>query len=222
MDPLLTYYYIAGFMHQFKLNDKISPEFSICVPGSTVIPGFDINQSSLNGLDEKSQFKPSDHFSFEIQRPGSALQRDKLFSFRAFSLEEMVTWSRLLIEIATRPLYTVLQPRYNILMTEPLPHSLAGNNTRSSSESASPSEKQQVQTKLQVQTQEQVTTPPPSPTEKIMADSTHLPVNDYDIRPPPLPVMEPIVPPQSPLDDNVDLDKSLALMPKLYTPQLNI
>lgn len=74
---------LAGFLHQFKLNDKISPEQSLYLPRSTV-----------------SQLKDDQSNAFEIQRSGSVLQRDKSYVFRAFSPEEIGIWCKLISDIA--------------------------------------------------------------------------------------------------------------------------
>jgi hypothetical protein len=135
----------------------------------------------------------------------------------------MVIWSRLLSDVATRPLDAILQPENTMLMTRPLPpfssHNSAGNSiSPASPELSVPSLKQQVQI------QDQATTPPLSPIEKIVTSSTtntgvSPPVNDNDLHPPALPVMARIIPPpQSPSD----LNESNTLKPKLYSPQLNI
>lgn len=68
--------YAAGFLHQFKLNDKMAPEYSIYLP-------------KCNLLQSKDTW-------FEIQRSGSVLQRDKSYVFRTSSSEEMATWCKLL------------------------------------------------------------------------------------------------------------------------------
>jgi hypothetical protein len=203
-------------MHQFKLNDKVSPEYSIYVPGSTIIPGVDISQLNLY---EQTQPKPSGHYSFEIQRPGSILQRDKSFVFRTFRIEDMVIWTKLLIDVAVRPLDAILHLKNTTLMTSPPLNSSAGSSLRTSPELMTPSLKQPLQA------QDQVTTPPPSPIEKIVANNAQasLSVNDNSLHPPPLPVIAPVIPPpQSPPADNAYLDIPNALKPKLYSPQLNI
>ncbi|GAA5801869.1 hypothetical protein HPULCUR_007325 [Helicostylum pulchrum] len=66
----------SGFLHQFKLNDKMAPEYSIYLP-------------KCNLLQSKDAW-------FEIQRSGSVLQRDKSYVFRTSSSEEMATWCKLL------------------------------------------------------------------------------------------------------------------------------
>ncbi|KAI8339319.1 hypothetical protein BD560DRAFT_412675 [Blakeslea trispora] len=86
----------SGFLYQFKLNDKISPESSIYIPKSSIVPCFDINRPQ-NELEQYNQ-----PYSFEIQRCGSVLHRDKSYVFRTSHLKDMITWCRLLNQVANR------------------------------------------------------------------------------------------------------------------------
>ncbi|KAG2211659.1 hypothetical protein INT47_008756 [Mucor saturninus] len=73
----------SGFLHQFKPNDKVSPEQSLYLPKAMV-----------------SQLKDGDNNTFEIQRSGSVLQRDKSYVFRAVNSEEMEIWCKLVSDVA--------------------------------------------------------------------------------------------------------------------------
>jgi hypothetical protein len=91
---------LAGFLHQFKMNEKVSPEFSIYVPKTIIIPSTDISHLALGDL--KDVPVPKEGFSFEIQRPGSVLQRDKSYVFRTFNIESFVAWTSLLSDVASQ------------------------------------------------------------------------------------------------------------------------
>ncbi|OBZ81447.1 Phosphatidylinositol 4,5-bisphosphate-binding protein SLM2 [Choanephora cucurbitarum] len=93
----------SGFLYQFKLNDKISPESSIYIPKSTIVPCFDINRP-ISELEQCNQ-----PYSFEIQRCGSVLHRDKSSVFRTSHLDDIVTWCRLLNQVANRSPDTIVR-----------------------------------------------------------------------------------------------------------------
>ncbi|KAI8889427.1 hypothetical protein K501DRAFT_282321 [Backusella circina FSU 941] len=136
----LTKYYIltqSGFLHQFKMNEKVSPEFSIYVPKTIIIPSTDISNLALGDLKEVPV--PKEGFTFEIQRPGSVLQRDKSYVFRTFNLESLIVWCSLLSDVASQNPH----PRA-------LQHSTSTLQTILSATS-------------QIDVQSQQATPPPSP-----------------------------------------------------------
>ncbi|KAI9278601.1 hypothetical protein BDA99DRAFT_492589 [Phascolomyces articulosus] len=96
----------CGFLHQFHENDKVNPELSIFIPKATIVPSIDIshlaNTSGISRSGGGGGGGNSD-YTFEIRRGGSgALQRDKIYVLRANSREELITWCRLLVDIATR------------------------------------------------------------------------------------------------------------------------
>ncbi|KAI8638948.1 hypothetical protein BD408DRAFT_280501 [Parasitella parasitica] len=100
----------SGFLHQFKLKDKVSPEFSIYIPKATIIPDTDISRLSPTTFQSSEEpDKQGSHYSFEIQRSGSVLQRDKSYMFRTVSLLDMAKWCKLLGDVATRPIGSVAQ-----------------------------------------------------------------------------------------------------------------
>lgn len=100
----------AGFLHQFKLSDKVSPEHTIYIPNATVVPCIDITNLNQKKLDVQKKTS-RDYYTFEIQRTGSVLQRDKSYSFRLSSLEEMIVWCKFLQNVATRPYDTLLHEK---------------------------------------------------------------------------------------------------------------
>lgn len=107
-----------------------------------------LNLSTLQAEPDKSS-----NYSFEIQRSGSVLQRDKSYVFRTFSLAEMVVWCKLLSDIATRTTDSVLQPRQQQYIP---PTAISGQNSARSSMLIS-----------EVSPQHQETTPPPSPIQQL-------------------------------------------------------
>lgn len=132
----------------------MSPEFSIYIPNVTIIPSIDISHLNLTTL--QAEPDKSSNYSFEIQRSGSVLQRDKSYVFRTSSLAEMVVWCKLLSDVATRPLDSVLQPRQ-------APHYIRPPTAMSDHSSARSS----VLISQQTSPQHQETTPPPSPIQQL-------------------------------------------------------
>ncbi|KAG0164301.1 hypothetical protein DFQ28_010540 [Apophysomyces sp. BC1034] len=97
----------SGYLHQFRMNDKVSPERSIYIPNTTIVPSIDISHLASHGVDD------GDHlaYTFEIHRPATAvLKRDKTYIFRAQSRDDLLTWCRLLVEVASRPATHLTQP----------------------------------------------------------------------------------------------------------------
>jgi hypothetical protein len=118
------------------LNDKVSPEFTIYIPNVTIVPCIDITNLNQKKLEAQ---KKQDYYTFEIQRIGSVLQRDKSFSFRLSTLEEMVVWCKFLQNVATRPYDTLLQEKRSSLHldtayqeTTPPPSPIKPQNNRHS------------------------------------------------------------------------------------------
>ncbi|KAI8377443.1 uncharacterized protein BYT42DRAFT_344653 [Radiomyces spectabilis] len=119
-------YYVlsqCGYLHQFRLDDKVSPEHSIYIPQSTIVPSVDISHLA-NQIMETTSDNTKQEFTFEIIRPGNArLQRDKAYEFRVSSRKELLDWCRLLCEIATRPpgaISQTLLPQSSLLLTSTL------------------------------------------------------------------------------------------------------
>lgn len=90
-------------MHQFTLDDKVSPEKTIYIPSCTIVPSIDIQHLSSMSQKELLESTTLDTSNtFEICRPASnVLQRDKVSVFRTSNREELITWCRLLIHIAS-------------------------------------------------------------------------------------------------------------------------
>lgn len=108
--------------------------------------------SHLNLTTLQSEPDKSSNYSFEIQRSGSVLQRDKSYVFRTFSLAEMVVWCRLLSDIATGTIDSVLRPRQQYIP----PAAISCQSSARSSMLIS-----------EVSPQHQETTPPPSPIQQL-------------------------------------------------------
>lgn len=93
----------GGYLHQFSLDDKVSPEKTIYIPSCTIVPSIDIQHlSSMTQKDLLESTTLDTSNTFEICRPASnVLQRDKVSVFRTSNREELITWCRLLIHIAS-------------------------------------------------------------------------------------------------------------------------
>ncbi|GAA5803982.1 hypothetical protein HPULCUR_009467 [Helicostylum pulchrum] len=96
-------YILSGYLHQFTMDDKVSPEKTLYIPSTTIIPSIDI--SYISNLDQKSVLENTSldqSNTFEICKPASnVLQRDKVALFRTSNREELVTWCRLLIHFSS-------------------------------------------------------------------------------------------------------------------------
>ncbi|KAI8080708.1 uncharacterized protein B0P05DRAFT_636930 [Gilbertella persicaria] len=92
----------GGYLHQFSLDNKVMPEKTFYIPTCTVIPSIDINsfQGKKSVFAEYGLHDTSN--TFEICRPANnVLQRDKISVFRTSTREELITWCRMLIHIAS-------------------------------------------------------------------------------------------------------------------------
>lgn len=88
----------GGYLHQFSLDDKVSPEKTIYIPNTTIIPSIDLNH--LNTV--MTEYAGDTSNTFEICKPATnVLQRDKVSVFRTSTREELVTWCRMLVYIAS-------------------------------------------------------------------------------------------------------------------------
>ena len=77
------------------MNDKVSPERSIYIPETTIIPSIDISHFAEN---EKTEGP----YTFEIHKRGTqVLQRDRTFYFRTNSREELLQWCRVLCDVSS-------------------------------------------------------------------------------------------------------------------------
>ena len=90
---------VGGYLHEFTMDDKVSPERSIYMPDSTVVPSIDISHLAND--------TPSDNkdgpYTFEIHKRGTqVLQRDRVYVFRTNSREELLSWCRALVDASTR------------------------------------------------------------------------------------------------------------------------
>lgn len=226
--------FLAGFLHQFKLNDKVSPEFSIYLPKSAIVPGMDVSSIDLseNGQQilhqqqeqqqqkRKAQREKDGGYTFEIQRSGSSvLQRDKSYVFRVSSLEELVIWCKLLTEVATRPPESI--PKRSLTSSDPPPtqvqqvstNTITPTSIKINSLSLSESIKEQQQ-----QQQEEEHTPPPSPIgeERENRESLLSIAGENNGK-----SSEPLLAEANNVDataiNSLDIEK-----PKHYSPQLNI
>lgn len=92
---------LGGYLHQFSMDDKVSPEKTIYIPNTTIVPSIDIHQLSKETV--FSEYGSHDTSNtFEICRPASnVLQRDKISLFRTSTREDLITWCRLLLHIAS-------------------------------------------------------------------------------------------------------------------------
>ncbi|KAI8140044.1 hypothetical protein BJV82DRAFT_624908 [Fennellomyces sp. T-0311] len=85
----------CGYLHQFTMDDKVSPERSIYIPETTIVPGIDISHFAD---DDKTEGP----FTFEIHKRGTqVLQRDRTFYFRTNTREELLSWCRMLCDVSS-------------------------------------------------------------------------------------------------------------------------
>ncbi|KAL9553413.1 hypothetical protein MBANPS3_003298 [Mucor bainieri] len=217
----------SGFLHQFKLNDKVSPEFSIYIPNATIIPSMDISHLNLTTL--QAEPEKSSSYAFEIQRSGSVLQRDKSYVFRTSSLAEMVVWCKLLSDVATRPLDAVLQPRPPLQYTSRSSTAMSGHSSARSSVLISPHQPMMMPPPAN---QHQETTPPPSPVQQL-SESLQSKINRMGAVADDIPQFAMQQPTVSPTTSTDELYYTPTLMAadypimmegrhKQYAPQLNI
>jgi hypothetical protein len=132
---------IAGFLHQFKLTDKVSPEYTIYVPKSTIVRNIPQDKDSV--VSDKQEY-----YSFEIHV--KATLRDKVYVFRTFDYNEMLIWCQLFETVASnkRPFSNPM--RQDVSLSEL--HSTSNHSSLRLDSSIS-----------ERQTLEQESTPPPSP-----------------------------------------------------------
>ncbi|KAG2226531.1 hypothetical protein INT45_014275 [Circinella minor] len=129
-------YYVlsqCGYLHQFTMNDKVSPERSIYIPETTIIPSIDISHFAEN---EKTEGP----YTFEIHKRGTqVLQRDRTFYFRTNSREELLQWCRVLCDVSSAAQGTKM-------ISAPIPiKSLDSTSTSSTSSTTTTTEDQQQQ-----------------------------------------------------------------------------
>ncbi|KAI8640288.1 hypothetical protein BD408DRAFT_484242 [Parasitella parasitica] len=88
----------GGYLHQFSLDEKVSPEKTIYIPGTTIVPSIAFNQLDAVLTDYTGDASNT----FEICRPATnVLQTDKVSVFRTSTRAELVAWCRLLVNIAS-------------------------------------------------------------------------------------------------------------------------
>lgn len=129
---------VGGYFYEFTMNDKVTPERSIYIPDTTIVPSIDISHLAAAAPENLAQ-----GYTFEIHKRGTQmLQRDKTYVYRAQSREELISWCRLLCEVAARgskggpPIKHILAPDQR---RPPMPRSMsssfsfiaADNNTSS-------------------------------------------------------------------------------------------
>lgn len=157
----------------------------------------------------------SNSYSFEIQRSGSVLQRDKSYVFRTFSLAEMVVWCKLLSDVATRPSDATFQPKPQYRPS-----------TAMSSHSSERSSMLITEIARQTSPQHQETTPPPSPIQQL-PESLQSKINRItsvasDI--PQYAIQQPIISPTTSTELYMPslIEDHVEGRHKQYVPQLNI
>lgn len=137
------------------MDDKVSPERSIYMPDSTVVPCIDISHLA-NDI-------PNDHkdgqYTFEIHKRGTqVLQRDRVYVFRTNSREELLSWCRALVDASTRttpPRVPIMPQHTNITPTNGMnsghshhisrPPSTHGSSSSSQTSSITQQQQQQQQ-----------------------------------------------------------------------------
>ncbi|KAI8879698.1 hypothetical protein K501DRAFT_256354, partial [Backusella circina FSU 941] len=92
----------GGYLHQFRLNDKVSPERTLYIPGSSVHPSVDIHAGQIESL---YGTPPADGYTFDMFKPGSGSRllqnRDKSTSFRTETRDDLVAWCRLITMVSS-------------------------------------------------------------------------------------------------------------------------
>ncbi|KAI9480899.1 MAG: hypothetical protein EXX96DRAFT_481792 [Benjaminiella poitrasii] len=105
------YYFLSqgGYLHQYNLDNKRMPEKTIYIPNTTIVPSIDLNEISSNDVilehavpSHLQQNTVDSHYTFEICRPATnVLQRDKISVFRTSTKADLITWCRMLVQIAS-------------------------------------------------------------------------------------------------------------------------
>lgn len=85
------------------MDDKVSPEKTLYIPNTTIVPSIDI--SHISSLDRDAVLENTlldKTNTFEICKPASnVLQRDKVSLFRTSNRQELITWCQLLIHFSS-------------------------------------------------------------------------------------------------------------------------
>ncbi|KAG0747952.1 hypothetical protein G6F57_007181 [Rhizopus arrhizus] len=94
----------AGYLHQFTMDNKVSPEKTIYIPSTTIIPYMDLSNQATDDLyqhyNEEEKLEKS--HTFEIcKRGANVLQREKVSTFRTSTREELVAWCTQMMHIST-------------------------------------------------------------------------------------------------------------------------
>ncbi|KAI9271402.1 hypothetical protein BY458DRAFT_509365 [Sporodiniella umbellata] len=112
-------YYVlsqGGYLHQFTLDNKVSPEKTIYIPSRTATFPFEArNPSSANSLymHYKEEELTESSNVFEIAKPGtSLLQKEKVSVFRASNKEDLCRWCHYLTKVSSGFDMTENQPEY--------------------------------------------------------------------------------------------------------------
>ncbi|CAO3672340.1 unnamed protein product [Rhizopus stolonifer] len=97
-------YYVlsqGGYLHQFTMDNKVSPEKTIYIPSATVLFSSDItNKNSC--IHDKEERKCENINIFEICKPGAnLLQKEKVSVFRTQTNEDLNLWCTYLTRIST-------------------------------------------------------------------------------------------------------------------------
>ncbi|KAI8096561.1 uncharacterized protein BX664DRAFT_355910 [Halteromyces radiatus] len=157
---VLTHY---GYLHQFKLDDKVKPESSIYISSATIQPTIndDDDDSLLNGMTEEmgnnndNNEKGSSGYIFEIQ------QKRKNYHFRTTTGAELVAWCRALTSVANGSSVEKLLERRKQKQAQLLWRKQQDNNSSITSASTSlhhqrQQQKEEQQQQLQQQQQQQL------------------------------------------------------------------
>lgn len=154
------------------MDDKVSPERSIYMPDSTVVPSIDISHLA-NDVPSDSKDGP---YTFEIHKRGTqVLQRDRVYVFRTNSREELLSWCRALVDASTRttpPRAAIMPQHTNITPVNGHPHQISRPpSTHGSSSSSS-------QTSSVAQQQSQQQHPNPASGSTVSVPNTVRPQSD--------------------------------------------
>lgn len=154
------------------MDDKVSPERSIYMPDSTVVPSIDISHLA-NGAPSDNKDGP---YTFEIHKRGTqVLQRDRVYVFRTNSREELLSWCRALVDASTRttpPRAAIMPQHTNITPVNGHPHQISRPpSTHGSSSSSS-------QTSSFAQQQSQQQHPNPASGSTVSVPNTVRPQSD--------------------------------------------
>ncbi|OBZ87199.1 Phosphatidylinositol 4,5-bisphosphate-binding protein SLM2 [Choanephora cucurbitarum] len=118
----------GGYLHQFSLDNRVTPEKTLYVPACRIGPLTDVKYHQT----ERATTNEDTSNTFEIYRPANnVLQRDKTAVFRTSSPEELIAWCRMLSSVANGA--NQHQSSYDNISLETGPTSLYSAETKSNS-----------------------------------------------------------------------------------------